>query len=198
MPTLSDGDTFIRGGVRFRVHIEHDDDSDAPWDREDGHGPVRTDSNWRHWQPQKQPQKRPGERVLHRNRGCVWLYDWQAACKLARSDGWNAKPYDAPYRIERAVQNDFDRLRRWLSDDWWYIGVCVVPLDADGCDIGSKYDHALWGIESDACGYLTEVANELADDALEYRREAWRRALRQRREVRHLHRLAQAMAGVLQ
>lgn len=32
-----DGSTFERNGFTFRVNIERDDSSEAPWDREDGH-----------------------------------------------------------------------------------------------------------------------------------------------------------------
>jgi hypothetical protein len=152
---LYDGDTFERGGVTFRVRLGNDDVQDAPWDRSDGHGPVRRIRSRDH--------KAPGERILAENRGYCWVYDWQAACKMARKDGWNAAPFDAPHRIERAVQADFDYLRRWLTDDWCYIGVVVERLDDEGSAVA---DSALWGIESDAHDYISEVANELADELL--------------------------------
>ena len=130
---MNDGDTFSiddAPGYTFKLRIEFDDDADPPWERSDGHGPVRsirTLYGLRH-----QGLKRPGERVMDNGRGDYWLYDWQKACRLAREGGWNAKPYDAPNRIERAVQADFDFLQRWLRDDWWYVGVCVQMLD-DEC-----------------------------------------------------------------
>ena len=155
---MNDQDIFEFEGLKFRVHIERDDNDDAPWDREDGHGPVRFVHNIN-----GTPSKRPGERVLHKRRyNEYYLYDWQAACKAARRDGWNAEPYDAPNRIERAVQADFDRLRRWLNDDWWYVGVCVTVEGEDGEPVPDKYEHALWGIESDCTAYIEEVAHELA------------------------------------
>ena len=143
-------------GLRFRVHVEADDDRDPPWETEDGHGPVR-DSH--------AADKRPGERVLFKDRHTHWFYDWQAATKMARKDGWNVKPYDAPNRIERAVQADFDRLRRWLNNDWCYVGVCVEVIDENDAPLTEKYEHALWGIESDCDDYIAEVARELADQA---------------------------------
>ena len=152
---LYDGDTFERGGVTFRVRLEDDDMQEAPWDRGDGHGPVR--------QIRSRDSKAPGERILADDRFHYWVYDWQAACKLARKDGWNAAPFDAPHRIERAVQADFDYLRRWLTDDWCYIGVVVERLDDEGSTVA---DRALWGIESDAHDYISEVAAELADELL--------------------------------
>ena len=180
--------TFIRAGVRFKAYVEQDDISDAPWERADGHGPVRTQSRgWGHI------SKYPGERVLHTTRHTVWLYDWQAACRLARKDGWNAEPYDAPNRIQRAVQADFDYLRRWLQDDWWYVGVRVCR---EGQYEG-RYANTLWGIESDADDYIREVAEELADEILLPALNEWRAHLRERREHRNLERLARAQAGVL-
>lgn len=187
---MQDGDIFIRGGRRFRVHIHSDTDMDPPWEAHDGHGPVREtrrDYN-------RHTSKRPGERILHENRHTVWLYDWQAACKLARKDGWNAEPFDAPNRIERAVLADFNRLRGWLNEDWWWVGIQVVMIDADGDEIDSA---SLWGIESDFGDYGREVADELADELLHDRRQAWRRALQQRREQRNLERLAAVMGSVL-
>jgi hypothetical protein len=148
-------------GLRFRVHIDQDDSGDAPWEREDGHGPVRDC-----YHPHGNPTKRAGERVLHSDRGTYWLYDWQAACKLAREDKWDAAPYDGHEgRIERAVQADFDRLRRWLNNDWYYVGVCVAVIDEDGKTLTDPYDHALWGIEADSKDYIAETALELAAEA---------------------------------
>jgi len=152
-------DIFEHEGKRFRVYIEPDDCGDTPWERSEGHGKVRTISE--HYRCDT-TQKKPGERVLYTGGNKVWLYDWQDACKQARKDGWNAPPYDAPNRIERAVQADFDFLRGWLNDDWWYVGVCVAMVNEDDEDITEKYTNALWGIESNADEYLDETAHELA------------------------------------
>jgi len=141
-------------GLRFRVHIEQDDNDEAPWERNDGHGPVRQTSDG---------LKRPGERVLHKDRWTSWLYDWQAACKLARKE-WGCQD------IEVAVQADFDRLRRWLRSDWYYVGVCVEVIDDNGDAVTDKYEHALWGIESDCEDYIEETAHELAEQCF----AAWR------------------------
>jgi hypothetical protein len=146
-------------GMRFRVHIEPDSDADSPWTSEDGHGPMRF--------VRDRDDKRPGERVMTSHSNAYWLYDWQAACKLARKDGWNTEPYDAPDRITRAVQADFDRMKGWINDDWWYIGVCVEVIDEDDEPLTQKYEHALWRIESDNPDYHKEVALELAAAAAE-------------------------------
>jgi len=170
--TIYDGSTFTHEGLEFHVRIEPDDNYDPPWERSDGHGPVRLARGTPHT-----CGKRAGERILHSDRHTVWLYDWQKACELARRDGWNTKPYDAPNRIERAVQADFDFLRRWLDEQWCYVGVCVSLADQ-----APDYAHSVWGIESDASDYIEETAHELADEIISERRTAWRKAMREARE----------------
>ena len=167
MSTLWDGDTIERGGRTFRVNIEQDERSDAPWDLADGHGPVRR-SQHRH--AEGSSDKRPSERPMNQpgHNEYQFYYDWQAAVKLARKDGWNTAPYDAPNRIQRAVQADFDFLRGWVNNDWSYVGVIVTDITEDE-GAPTDYGNALWGIESCAGEYLLEVAHELADDAIRSR-----------------------------
>lgn len=146
---------FTHEGREFLAIVEPDPGCDAPWDNSDGHGPVRV---VRH---RLDGAKRPGERVLYSTRGTIWLYDWQKACKLARREKWNAQPYDAPNRIERAVTADFEFLRGYLTGEWHYVGVCVIPAGGSWDD---RYAHAVWGIESNAGDYLQEVAAQLAGE----------------------------------
>lgn len=187
---IYDGDTFTRGGRNFRVNIHHDPDLGPPWKEHDCHGPVREVSIGY----SGYPEKRPGERVLYQTRHTTWLYDWQAACKMARQDGWNAEPFDGPNRIERAVLADFKRLQGWLDGSWYWVYFEVTLLDAVGDDVGSAY---LGAIESDYGDYGTEVANELADELLHPLQQAWRQALAERRVQRNLERLAAVQAAVL-
>jgi hypothetical protein len=190
---ICDGDTFTRGGLRFRFRTKNDEHHDVPWDTEDGHGIVR--------KAKRDGStgfivKKPGDRVLYKGgrNEYSFIYDWAGACRMAKKDGWNAEPYDAPNRIERAVQADFDRMQAYLKDDWWYVGVIVEMLDVNG-DVIEK--ESLWGIESDSGDYFEEVANELADELLYPRQQAWRKALNQRREHRGVERLAAVMAAPL-
>jgi hypothetical protein len=97
-----DKETFVHDGHRFEMRIEHDDSMGAPWEEHDGHGPVRVVRAY--YGLKDTGKKRPGERVLHQSGGDYWLYDWQAACRLARKDGWDADPIGEPSRVERAVQ----------------------------------------------------------------------------------------------
>jgi hypothetical protein len=201
---MNDGDTFVRQGLRFKVRIKPDDYAEAPWECEDGHGPVRTVYSYH-----SLPAKRAGERVLHSSRGMYWLYDWQAAMRTAIKDGWSVSE-ETRARVRRelkmtgndtvrsaaamAVYEDEQRLRRWLTDDWCYVGVIIVLLDADGEETDKL--ESVWGIESDADAYITEIAYDLADGIITPKLKTWRAALIERRETRDLQRLAATMAGV--
>lgn len=157
-------DTIERDGFTLRARIEHDSDTGAPWEEHDGHGPV---SGW------ECRDKRPGELILSgpsygmgRMTGRRF-YDFAEACRIARRDGWNAKPYgvqgETPrQRAARAALADFEHLRGWCNDQWNWCGV-VVTAERAGVELGTA---SLWGIESDAGAYLVEVANELAAEAV--------------------------------
>lgn len=155
---LYDGGTIEVDGHKFRVEFPYDDSGDAPWEREDGHGPV---SEW------TTRAKRPGEMVLDRDRGSYRYYDFQEAVRIAKRDGWDAEPYGQGTngeRAHRAAMADFDRLHRWCNDQWSYVGAVVELLDDDGEPTGDK--DSLWGIESDCPDYLEEVARECAGEVL--------------------------------
>ena len=150
---MDSGDIFTRNGRRFRFTLEPDTDHGPPWEEEDGHGPV---SNW------TRRGKRPGEVVLCEDRGSKRYYDVQAATETAKRDGWDAPPYGGTpgERAARAVAADLQRLRDWCEDRWSYVGVVVTEVLNDR----NGRSDSLWGIESDAGDYLTEVAYQLADE----------------------------------
>ncbi len=157
------GDEVAVNGFTVTARLEADDCGDCPWDREEGHGPV---SEW------TTRDKRPGERVLVTDRHSKRYYDVQGAMAVAKRDGWDAKPYGvgtAGERAARAVEADYERLRRWCADDWAYVGV-VLTVSKGGVEL-SNHASSLWGIESDAGDYLAEVANELLAEAVEQGRE---------------------------
>lgn len=161
-------DTFMHDGLAFKIEIERDDWQDAPWENEDGHGPV---SNW------TTRDKRPGELVLSSDRNAKRFYDFAAAVELAKRDGWNAAPYDVPgetkgARAHKAAMADFKRLRDWCEDRWEYVGVIVTCTDLPG-----EPSESLWGIESDAGEYLQEVTRELADEIISQEAAAVSRAV---------------------
>lgn len=157
-------DTVERDGFTLRATIYADDNAEPPWAREDGHGEV---SDW------TSRAKGPGELVLAESQpgGRRRFYDFAGACKIALADGWGLKDgrlegESAKAYAARAARADFHRLKGWSDNQWQYVGVAVT-VARDGVILTGKYDHALWGIESDSPGYLAEVANDLAPQALE-------------------------------
>lgn len=147
-------DTITIDGREYRVEIEQDEFADAPWDNSDCYGPVRR-SNRRHIEGES--DKRPSERPLNSpgRHEYQYYYDWQAACRTVRADGWNCAPYDAPNRVQRAVQADFDYLRRYLAGDWCYVSITVTDAETGESD-------TLCGVD-DFGGNAQEVAQELAE-----------------------------------
>lgn len=153
---LDNGDTFTHDGLTFRLQIIPDHDHGAPWDEEDGHGPV---SDW------TTRDKRPGEMVLCEDgRGrAKRFYDFAAAMRQAKAEGWNHAPYTGTRgeRAVRAVFADFKRLQDWCEDRWQWCGVVVTCED-----LPEEPKASLWGIESDAGDYFEEVARDLADELI--------------------------------
>lgn len=195
MRNFDDSFDFDYLGFTFRAYVVADDDNPRPWEKCDGHGPVREVS--KDWNGHL--QKRPGERPLYvggRNE-YSWVYDWQEAMREALRDAWGAEGGQKPGETRRAyaaraVAADFDFLRAWCADRWHYVGVCVTRIDDEGEETDDPYAYALWGIESNAGEYLREVAQEQAHEALgdagllpEQRRAAWRAALTEARERKH-------------
>lgn len=162
---MIDGDEFEYNGNRFHLALPFDDVQDAPWEREDRHGPV-TEAPRRANQ-HGYTSKAPGQRYL----GEHWLYDFAEAVRIAKRDGWRA-PGDeahiagdsakAGWLAHRAAEADFKRLSDWCNGRWRYVACVVTLLDDDG----DPTDEAasLWGIESDAGDYLEEVARIAFDE----------------------------------
>lgn len=162
------GDTISAevDGFEITATLHHDEDAEAPWEREDGHGPV---TDW------TRRSKAPGEIILSTDRESHRFYDFAEACAIARRDGWgvaggrkdgeSARAYAA-----RAALADFRALRAWANDEWHYVGVAVT-VERDGIALTGPYDFALWGIESNYPGsdndYLAEVAEQFAPEALD-------------------------------
>ena len=165
---LYGGQTFERGGKRFRVEFPYDDSHGEPWKECDGHGVV---SDW------TSRAKAPGERELCSDRSSKRYYDFAESMKIAKRDGWSLNDEAmvrlrkivgrAPTRkqiIAEAVECDYDYLRRWCNDLWCYVGVIVTEIDSDDEETGEE--ESLWRIESDSRDYLEATAFELADEIL--------------------------------
>lgn len=150
-------------GLKFQIKYHYDHDMGRPWDNSDGHGPVR-ECNARH-QTSYDTEKRPGEIPLNDpDRGHYqFYYDWEAAMKSARADGWGLgaeelaklthKLGHIPSKGEicvEALKADIKFLRGWLNDDWHYVSVDVthVEVDEDGDVISEGESDAVCGFES--------------------------------------------------
>jgi hypothetical protein len=145
--------TLVYEGVPLRVQVIYDmDGTITPRENSDGHGPVRC---------ARDCDKRPGERVLGPTGSRDWwyLYDWEAAVKIAIRDGWGpAQSGDTPEQTaERAVQADLDHLAGRVRGDWHYVGVEVYHR-------ASGQREAIWGIESNDTVHHETVARELASN----------------------------------
>jgi len=159
-------ETIERDGLKFRVSHEYDHDAGAPWDREEGHGPVRhvrANFTGHH-------DKRPGELVLNGefNRG-GHVYVFDDACRIALADDWGSYGWQGAGMTRRQfaaeqARNDYERLRAWCEDEWYYLGVVVTLLCVDGGETDAV--QSLWGIESDAGDYLHQTASELVDSCI--------------------------------
>jgi hypothetical protein len=175
--TYYDGQIIERNGFTFRVNIERDDTSDAPWERDDGHGPV---SEWKSTRRTNtgRAEKGAGEIILHRDGSIYRTYNFAEATRIAKRDGWGlSKEAEAklaqslgraPTRkqiIRQAVLSDFEFLRGWCNDEWEYVGVTVtlIPEGEEENDVETDYGHALWGIESNSKDYIVEVADDFID-----------------------------------
>lgn len=159
-----DGRTYT-----FSVKTQADDAGfGAPWENQDGHGPV---SEW------TTRGKRAGEWTLVQDRSSRRFYDFAEACKIALRDGWDhleSKPEgeETPaQRASRAAKASFEYLKGWIEGDWWYVGVIVTLLDADGEE--TEYSESLWGIESSSDDYILKVANDLSDEIIWGREAAY-------------------------
>lgn len=100
-----------------------------------------------------------------------------------RQDGFwpSLDPNDAGYigpksksTLARHMAKAKAIVKAWENDEWFYCGVCLT-VEKEGVQLTGRYDHALWGVECNYPGsdnsYLTDVAHDLLDEALEAARE---------------------------
>jgi hypothetical protein len=173
------GDTFEYRGYTFKITIDRDDHMGEPWKEHDGHGTV---SDWRR-SDKIGADKAPGERVLVSDRHSYRLYDFAAAVQTARKDGWGCK-HSYAYNVGRyvfvsghktagelaacAAECDYERMRRWCNDGWYWctVSVRLIEFDEDDQEVETDETESLSGIESDSGAYLGDVARELAGEII--------------------------------
>jgi hypothetical protein len=184
---ICDQTTIKHEGREFKVTKYYDEDHSAPWIEQDGHGVIREISS-----RYGRPDKKPGEVVIHSDRGHYWLYDIQETTQIAKRDQWGLCPEDVAKLglktrgeiVRESVRRDMKHCEGYLEGWWHYIGVCVQIIGPDGEPEGEPFTNAIWGIDSSG-DYWEEVARELADSILFEKREAWRTALKEARERRY-------------
>jgi hypothetical protein len=97
----------------------------------------------------------------------AWAHDINDAIRTVHAAHRATFPSARAYRAA-AARADFELLRKWCNDDWYYVGV-IVKVSRNGIELGSA---SLWGIESDAIEHLCDTALELASEAIEQARDA--------------------------
>lgn len=148
-------DNIIIDGKIYSVNFEYDDYAKKPWEWCDGHGVIRQSSK-----PHQDgySDKLPGEVPLNsagRNE-YQFYYDVPASLAIAKREGWNAAPYDAPNKALRAVDADIAYLRAYLNDIWHYVTVTVTDNETG--------ESTNLGMVETWKDYHLEVARELADE----------------------------------
>lgn len=168
-------DNRLPNGWYWKVKFEHDSDHERPEEWDDGRGITswerRSLEKWEHgW-------------VLVWDRYSPLLYDYKASLEKALKDGWDAPPYHTGTKLEqatRAVKQDYDYLRGYYNQDWWYVGMIVELYDEDDHLID---EDSCWGYESNCMDYLCSEARSWAARMI-------KDARRTQREERHAARVA--------
>ena len=156
----------LPGGLYAIVKIEYDTDYSPPWENSDGHGVV---SNWEH------REERDRRWILCQDRWDYRYYDWRETMNIAKRDGWSRSG-----DIMDAVRSDYEYLRAWCNDEWYYVGVVVELYDANDELI---WEESCWGYESYCEDYLcSEARSWLRYMLVNYRK--------QQREKRKQERIA--------
>ena len=166
---------FEHNGFKFLLEIEYDDGLGAPWEEYDGNGIV---SQW------TSRDKRPHERILCQYHDSKRLYDVQATMARAKKDGWGLSQEDRQALAARlgreptkgevlaeAVDRDFEYLKRWCDNEWYYASLHVTMVDHP------EHDTYLGGVEYDPWNdYHMDCAHEMADELIyEWQKtNAWR------------------------
>lgn len=145
-------------GNNFKIEIEHDACRGAPWEECDGHGAV---SEW------TTRDKKPGELILRSDRRYKLYYDFQGAVKTAKLERWGCDSLTgnetAGEKAFKSVISDFNYLKAWCGNEWFYACLHVVMLDSDGNKLDG-YDDYMGGVEYGISDYWQTVAQEMASE----------------------------------
>jgi len=108
-----------------------------------------------------------GRKLIYQDMGSHVYFDHAAAVGEYRKDG---NPH------EKAViyaGQDFERIRDWYHDNWFYHGIVVMPYCEHCGEPTNAASNSLWGIESDAGDeYFEEIVSALIDNCQNDERRA--------------------------
>ncbi len=174
-------ETIEHCGITVRIEYFYDHDMGRPWENAYWHGVIRSAYSY-----YGKPEKKPGEVLIPCGRGNYWVYDWQESTRIAKRDGWGVSNPPAGLTQKQitalAVKADFDYLRGWINDDWYYVGVVCTVLDSDGEE--TDISDSCWGFETLNDYHETagrEMADALAESTHKARLHQWRAALKEAR-----------------
>jgi hypothetical protein len=162
--------TNLPNGMSYHIEVAYDEANyNPPWEDFDCHGFV-TDwvdygndgDNW----------------LLNSDRGLHRYYDWKPSLKKALAENWGVRGVNPHERAMDAIKADYDYLRRWCSNDWWYVNLTVTLFDEHENEIGFE---SCCGFESDCEAYLCEIARGCVASLLVNERRARRATKKQAR-----------------
>lgn len=178
-------ETTEHKGHSITVEWFYDEDNEPPWEEHDGHGPV---SEWT--TRDKRPGERVlcSDRSSRRYYDYAEAIKLTKKDGWSGADLSDRGPYATPedsqlsselglsvttlrhqrseqdgtagQRAVRAVEWDFNFLKRWCDNDWYWVGY-VVKIE------GTDYDESLWGIDSDSIAEYTKTAIDEAKQWLD-------------------------------
>jgi hypothetical protein len=145
-------------GTRFKIELSYDDYFREPWKENDGHGEV---SDW------TTRDKRAGELVLWQDGRSKLFYDFAGAVRTAKAEWVSATDTETKgQRAAAAAMQDYNYLRDFCRQEWWYCVLHVVLLNDDGSE-NPDYSEIIGGFE-DGHGkkysqYVMDEAQGMAD-----------------------------------
>lgn len=190
--------TQLSGGYSIKVEFSQDSDMGPPWKEYDGCGIVsdwepnrREEEYWENWRMDP-----PNERGYY-------YYEFKETLPKAIKEGWNAPPYYAGDKLARAwrgMRADYEFLRRYMCQDWWY-STLIVTLYKDDEEIDSE---SLGGMDSDSIDHFAETARDYAASMIRKARDNERaereaandQSEREHAQAIHINRTVAALADI--
>lgn len=172
---MSERTEFTYKGLQFVRTLDHDYDAGVPWENADGHGVItgwlRDDLVVGGKPIYEQPER---FRLLNNDRDTARYYDWTQSLERAEREQWGLGPEElqkltaelgkppSPSQItSRAVRLDYEFIRGWCRDEWWYVWIQVTLK-------GTQVSASVGGVESCNTKYIEgEVSTELAEQCIE-------------------------------